>query len=166
MHQLKVIEEAAIPAALERAERYRLLNEPEQAESICQDILAVDGENERAQIVMVLALTDQFKTHLSDAFPKAMALSEGLRRDYDRAYYTGLIYERRAGAHFRQGAAGCGALAYSWYEKALDAYEKVEALRRPGNDEAILRWNACVRVMKRHRSIGPDPSDETLQLLE
>src|SRR6266496_5947017 len=32
---LKPISRAAIPRALERAERYRLLSEPEQAESIC-----------------------------------------------------------------------------------------------------------------------------------
>jgi hypothetical protein len=151
---------------LERAERYRLLNEPEQAESICQDILAVAPDNEMARITMLLALTDQFPSQLSDAFPKAKIVGEALRREYDRAYYTGLIYERRAGAHFGQGAAGCGAIAHSWYEKALGTYEKAEALRRPGNDEAILRWNACVRVMNYHPSIEPEQLDATPQLLE
>ena len=166
MHQLKIIDREAILAALERAERYRLLNEPEQAESICQDIIAVDDQNEMARITMLLALTDQFPTNLSDAFPKATEVAEQLRREYDRTYYTGLVYERRAAAHFDQAAARCGPLAHSWYEKALAAYEKAESLRRPGNDEAILRWNACVRVMERHPSIEPDQLDSAPELLE
>ena len=43
--ELKRISQAALPAALAKAERYRLLNEPEQAESICRDVLAVEPKN-------------------------------------------------------------------------------------------------------------------------
>ena len=60
MFQLKPIAKTSIPRALEKAERYRLLNEPRQAESICLDILAVDSSNQAALIILLLALTDQF----------------------------------------------------------------------------------------------------------
>ena len=32
--------------------------------------------------------------------------------------------------------------------KALDHYQAAEKLHPPGNDEAILRWNYCVRLAK------------------
>ena len=57
MSELKKLSKEAIPAALEKAERYRLLNEPGEAESICLDILAIDPENQRAIIMLLLALT-------------------------------------------------------------------------------------------------------------
>ena len=37
-----------MPAALEKALRYRLLNEPVEAESICRDVLEVDPDNQAA----------------------------------------------------------------------------------------------------------------------
>src|SRR5205809_2184265 len=36
-----------------KAERYRLLNEPGEAESICLDILVVDPENQHAIIMLI-----------------------------------------------------------------------------------------------------------------
>ena len=57
---LRSISKAAIPAAVKKAEHYRLLNDPEQAESICLDILAVDPDNQQALVVLILAITDQF----------------------------------------------------------------------------------------------------------
>ena len=38
----------AVPAALEKAEHYRLLNEPEEAESICVDVLEVEPDDQQA----------------------------------------------------------------------------------------------------------------------
>ena len=61
MAELKQLHKDAIPAALEKAERYRLLNEPGEAESICLDILAVDPDNQRAIITLLLAFTDRFE---------------------------------------------------------------------------------------------------------
>ena len=61
MPELKQLHKDAIPAALEKAERYRLLNEPGEAESICLDILAVDPDNQRAIITLLLAFTDRFE---------------------------------------------------------------------------------------------------------
>src|SRR5690349_3355567 len=60
MFQLKPISKAGIPEALQKAERYRLLNEPHLAESICQDILDLEPENHKAVITKLLAITDQF----------------------------------------------------------------------------------------------------------
>ena len=58
--ELKTIARDGIPHALEKAERYRLLNDPAQAESICRDVLAVDADNQDALRALILALTDQF----------------------------------------------------------------------------------------------------------
>ena len=70
MFELKPLHPDAVQAALARAERYRLLNEPSEAESICLDILAVEPDNQPARIMLLLSLTDQFDTapgaHLRD----------------------------------------------------------------------------------------------------
>jgi len=60
MLELKPLSKEGIAGALARVERYRLLNEPEQAESICQDILRCDADNQEALISLLLAITDQF----------------------------------------------------------------------------------------------------------
>jgi hypothetical protein len=51
MYELKPLSREAIPAALEKAYRYRLLNEPLEAESICRDILEADPENQEATVM-------------------------------------------------------------------------------------------------------------------
>src|SRR3974390_297692 len=101
MYQLKPLSIAAIPAALSKAERYRLLNEPWQAESICRDILAVDQDNQEATVMLILALTDQFDQGINVQGP--LDLIPALNSAYQRAYYTGIIHERRAIAIWRQG---------------------------------------------------------------
>jgi hypothetical protein len=37
-------------------------------------------------------------------------------------------------------------------------YEKAEAARPAGNDDAILRWNACLRLLH-DRGMGPRTED-------
>ena len=59
MFELKALTPGAVPAALEKAVRYRLLNEPEQAESICHDVLRVEPDNQNALTTLILALTDR-----------------------------------------------------------------------------------------------------------
>ena len=59
MFQFKPLSPEGVEPALERAEQYRLLNEPREAESICRDILAIDPDNRRAIIQLVLALSEQ-----------------------------------------------------------------------------------------------------------
>jgi tetratricopeptide (TPR) repeat protein len=145
---LRRISKSSIPKALERVERYRLLNEPEQAESICLDILEVDPDNQDALVMLILALTDQFGT--SEASPNAQRLGEYVARltdEYQRNYYNGIVRERRARASLRRGMAQ--AFGFDAFREAMEWFEKAAAVRPEGNDEALLRWNACVRTIAR-----------------
>jgi hypothetical protein len=149
MFPLKPISRDSIPAALQKAERYRLLGEPTAAESICLDVLALEPEHQQAAITLLLAITDQFPEAPAEGERRAREVLPRLRDEYKRAYYEGIIYERRAKAHLRHGAPGAGEMAYEWFRKAMTWYERAEALRSPGNDEAILRWNTCARILAR-----------------
>ncbi len=147
--ELKVLSREAIPSALEKAERYRLLNEPAQSESICLDVLAVDPANERALITLVLAQTDQFHEHGMESWQRARDTAARLPREYDRAYYSGIICERRAKARLAQTGFGAASDAREWLNDARAHFAAAEALRPAGNDDAILRWNACTRLLDR-----------------
>jgi hypothetical protein len=154
MFTLKPISRDSVDAALARAERYRLLNEPHEAESICRDILVVDPANRQARISLVLALTDAIP-HESGAFTSAMEAMSGLETEYDRTYYSGIAWERRAKASYAAGGVGSGAYIYDWTVRALQLFGAAEHLRPAGNDDAILRWNACVRFLDRHKELRP-----------
>jgi hypothetical protein len=145
--ELKRIPESAIPGALEKALRYRLLNEPQEAESICRDILDVDPDNRAAQVTMLLALTDQFETGFTTALNLAKQVLGELRGDYELAYYEGIIHERWANAQIVKGLPP--QFAVGWYREAMRCYERAEALSQPDNSDAILRWNTCARVLQR-----------------
>jgi hypothetical protein len=155
MFELKRITHEAIPAALSKAERYRLLNEPEEAESICLDILAVEPDNQAALITLLLALTDQFRGERTDCFTEAQAVLPRLHGEYERLYYQGIVWERRAAARLERGGAGIARLVAPWLRKAMEEYQKAEAVRPHGNDDAILRWNTCARLFTRH-GMGAD----------
>jgi hypothetical protein len=98
---LKPISREGVPAALRKAERYRLINDPSSAESICRDVLTVDPGNQQALVTLLLAITDQF-----------------------------------AGAPTE------------------------------GNDESILRWNTCVRLLARHEHLKPRAEERVELTLE
>jgi hypothetical protein len=148
MFQLKTISSETIPRALARVERYRLLNEPEQAESICLDILGADPSNQEALVSLLLAVTDQFNHDLGSRVQQAREVLPRLENEYDRAYYAGIISERAARAHLAHAAPGSGYMAYEGLRGAMDCYEKAETVRLPGNDDAILRWNSCARTIE------------------
>ena len=145
MFELRPLSPSAIPAALAKAERYRLLNEPSEAESICLDILAVDATHQEALTTMLLAITDEFQGE-GDAARSARseAILPKLSDEYAQAYYGALIKERRARAYARHGR---GQLAYDWLVEALNGFDRALGLRPAGNDDAVLRWNACVRLL-------------------
>jgi hypothetical protein len=151
----KPISKEGVPAALEKANRYRLLNEPSAAESICQDVLAVDPENQQALVMLVLAITNQFDAELSAGVRRAREALSQVRDEYRRNYYGGIICERYAMALLRHGAPRAGESAYAWLRDAMGWYEKAEAMRTPGNDEAILRWNTCARILARNPALAP-----------
>jgi hypothetical protein len=158
MFTLKPISRDGVDGALAKAERYRLLNEPNEAESICRDILEVDPANRQAHVSLILALTDQIQQDAS-AFSGAVSAISGLETAYDTAYYSGIAWERRAKAIHGAGAQGSGRYVYDWLVKALHLFEEAERLRPSGNDDAILRWNACVRFLDRHKELRPETEE-------
>jgi hypothetical protein len=162
MPELKQLNKDAIPAALEKAERYRLLNEPGEAESICLDVLTVDPENQRAIIVLLLALTDRFDKGYSVSETQTKELLTRMQSDYDRAYYSGIVAERRAKMKLRQHTPGCRFQAYDLLREAMYWFEKAEPLRQSGNDDAILRWNTCVRIIERNKLV-PRAEEERIE---
>jgi tetratricopeptide (TPR) repeat protein len=153
MFELKALSPKAIPRAVEKAERYRLLNEPLEAESICLDVLEIDPENQPALITLLLALTDQFQQRL--AVDEARGYCRRLRSDYDRCYYAGIIYERRAKAQLHRHTPGAKIAAYEALREAMHCYEQAIEVRPPENDDAMLRWNTCARVLMRNPSLQP-----------
>src|SRR3989442_14486679 len=157
MFELKPLSGAAIPAALQKAERYRLLNEAAEAESICRDVLRIEPENQQALVVLLLALTDQFGRGLPHVLGQARQTLGRLQGEYERAYYAGIICERFAKAQLRHGRPGSGSFAYGTLREAMVWYEKAEAVRPAGNDDALLRWNTCARIIDdRHLEPGPE----------
>lgn len=150
MFQLKRISRESIPAALEKAERYRLLNEPGLAESICSDILDADPQNTRAVAILLLAITDQFGSS-SENINQAKQLLSRLANEYERHYYAGIICERKGKASLAKNVPDAGFTAFEWLRDAMNHYEQAEAVRPAGNDDAILRWNTCARLIMRLR---------------
>ena len=163
---LKPISLQAIPAALEKAHRYRLLNQPLQAESICLDVLAVDPDNAEATVTLLLALTDQFPRQLQPAFDRARALLPRLPDAYSRCYYEGILCERRGKTHLRSGSPMAGTMAYEWLEMAMGFYERAAPMRPAGDDDAVLRWNSCARMLMANDKIRPPVPDPPESMLE
>jgi tetratricopeptide (TPR) repeat protein len=161
--ELRPISFASIGVALERAMRYRLLNDPEQAESICLDILEVDPGNQEALVTLILALTDQIGS--GEAQPSTQLMNEYVARltdEYKRNYYGGIIRERQARAFLRKGMARSS--AFDAFREAMEWFEKAAAIRPEGDDEALLRWNACVRTIRRaHLQARPAEVEQPLE---
>jgi hypothetical protein len=153
--ELKPISAAGVVEALEKAARYRLLGEPSLAESICLDVLRQDPENQRALILLLLELTDQFGQGISPT--QAREILPRLKDEYQRSYYTGMIWERSAHAQLREASPTSAFTAYDAFRKAMECYEQAMDLRPAGNDDAILRWNTCARVLMRNPSLRPRP---------
>jgi hypothetical protein len=153
--ELKLLSKDGIPGALAKGERYRLLGEPWEAENIYLDILQVDPESQPALVGLVLALTDQFGQSRSASVARAREALAQIRDDYERAYYAGIICERRARALLDQDRPGAGGAVYEQLREAMRWYEEAEARRPAGNDDAILRWNACTRLLRGHPELIP-----------
>jgi hypothetical protein len=151
----------SLDAALAKAERYRLLNEPLEAESISLDILEARPNHQLALIMLLLAITDQFTDELSGNVTRAQALVPRLDDEYGRAYYSGLIAERRAKAILRRGTPNAGTIAYRGLRDAMEWYQNAEAIRPAGNDDPILRWNACARLIDSKTQLKPPEPEPT-----
>ena len=148
----------AIPAALEKAAHCRLINEPAQAESICHDVLLVDPDNQRALVILLLALSDRFGHGYAVGLAEARHILPRLRDEYERAYYAGILCDRKAKALLEQVHPGPPSDAYEYLREAIDWYEKAEALSPPGASDALLRRNTCARILAGN-PLAPHPDD-------
>jgi len=153
--KLKPISREAIPGAIQKAERYRLLNESWAAESICRDILEIDPANQDVLVMLVLALTDQLASGHAQAMKTVREILPRITDPYQHAYYTGIASERSGQAHMLRGGMGSGGIAYDALKDAMAWYEKAEAIRPAGNDDAILRWNTCARLISSNSQLTP-----------
>jgi hypothetical protein len=154
----KTISRESIPDALEKAGRYRLLGEPEEAESVCLDILQADPGNQEALISLILAVSDQFRKERRPRVELAQQLVAKLDDEYSRRYYTAVVKERDALAYLDSG--NVPALACMRFIETMEAYALAEEIRPPGDDSPILRWNACLRVIRR-RQLKPGLEKES-----
>jgi hypothetical protein len=160
MLELKRISKAAVPSALAKAERYRLLNEPEQAESICRDVLAVEPDHQGALVTLLLAVTDQFRAQSVTCVRSAEEVLAAVSDGYQRLYYDGIIRERWALALLEAGDAGHQ--AFQWLDDAMKRYEAAAERAADGNDDAILRWNSCARIISRDQLHADDEESPPL----
>lgn len=162
MLRLKPLSKDAIPKALIRAKHYRLLNEPWQAQSICRDILQVDPGNKLALLYLILAITDEFGSEKSSSYSEAKNLCEQLSDEYERYYYRGIIEERSGKAILKRATPRVKYIAYEYYRLAMTFFEKAEKIQPKGNQDAILRWNACVRGIEEFK-LKPSPDENRIQ---
>jgi tetratricopeptide (TPR) repeat protein len=146
---LKRLPRANLEAAIARAEHYRDLNQPEEAESICRDVLDVDGTHQAAWAILGLAITDRFPSHEAGLLEEAIAAFEHLEDAYERTYHIGVAWERAAKAHLERQEAHSAVTAF---EHALSLFERSEQMR-PDSPDPILRWNRCVRLLSSHPAL-------------
>jgi tetratricopeptide (TPR) repeat protein len=147
MFELKQLSVDAIPTALEKALRYRLLNEPAEAESICHDVLRIDPENQQALVTLLLAVTDRFGERYTVGVTQAHEVLSRIHDEYERTYYSGIICERQAKALLNKGHPGSGHDAYESLREAMTWYEQAETLSPARNEDALLHWNTCARLI-------------------
>ena len=145
-HKLKPISKNGIEEAFTKATHYRYLNQFDEAESICRDIVAADPENQRGQRMLGLVITDQFTGKTNDRYAEAEKIFDSLTDAYERSYYNGILHERRAKAQLHAGNLPHTVVGH--FEEAMRFYDQAEKIRPAGNDDAILRWNRCARLLQ------------------
>ena len=166
MYELEKIAAASIPAAMEKAEHYRLTGESASAESICLDVLEVEPENQPGLILLLLSRTDQFTLGLPGQVERAREILPKLSSAYNRAYYGGIICERQGKYQLRQRGRRSGFVAWEWFQHAMEQYEEAKRLREPGDDNAVLRWNTCARLIMRNPHCAQDPEQDSEHMIE
>lgn len=165
MFELRRLSRDAIPQAREKADRYRLLNQPRLAESICRDILAIEPEDQPTLLLLLLAITEQFSRGRPRLYD-ALEVVERMEGEFEKLYYNGLVYERRAIAQLGVTTPASGQIAYDWLRQAMDYFDAAEAISPPGNDDALLRWNTCARIINENEHVRPAPDERREVMLE
>lgn len=145
-----------LSSALEKAHQYRLMGEPREAESACDDVLAVDPGNQSALRMKLLAITDRFAEDVGDEVDEAKAILPLIESEIERAFCAGVICEKRGKVLFAQQPEA-GPAVYDWLFKAMKWFEVAERAVDAGDDEPRLRWNTCARMINNHRTIRPAP---------
>ena len=164
--KLKPISHDGIEAAIHKAEHYRLLNQPRLAESICLDVLEVEPKNQKANIILLLSLTDQFGQSHPSAPTHAQMIAESLQDEYSKLYYEGLIHERQGNVALASSVPGSDFDAYEWYTEAMELFEKAAAVNKDSkNDDTSLRWNTCARIIM-SANLRERPRDEEGPIME
>lgn len=163
--KLKPLSKNGIEPAMAKAEQYRLLNQPRLAESICLDILEIDPTNQKALVMLLLSLTDQFGQSSSKTAKHAQDIALSLKSEYDKSYYLGIIHERMGSVTLHSGRHGSDFDAYEWYTEAMELYEKADNLGSEGNDDAVLRWNTCARIIMQN-NLKERQEDDSPSMLE
>jgi len=159
--KLKTISKDGIAEAISKAEHYRHLHEPEESESICHDILAVDPENQTALRILGLAITDEFAGEISDRYAEAESVFLRLTDPYEQQYCMGLLCERQAKKQMRVGRPAHAVSVL--FQEAMRHFEAAEKIHPPKNDDAVLRWNRCARLLAKLPQVeppGPYPAFE------
>ncbi len=162
--ELKPLSKDSVESALDKAEQYRFLNQPRLAESICLDVLDIDQGNQKAVIALLLALTDQFKESSTKA-KRALELANSLKDEYSKIYYAGIVHERQGSAALSSSLPGSDFDAYMWYREAMQFYERANEINKGENDDPILRWNTCARIIMEYH-LRERPSDDYQPMLE
>ncbi|HEV2288793.1 MAG TPA: hypothetical protein VGR81_07560 [Candidatus Acidoferrales bacterium] len=157
---LKAISKAGIPEAIAKSELYRYLNEPEEAESICHDILVIEPHHQLALRTLGLSITDQFTGASTDRYSEVQNIFERLTDPYERYYYLGLLHERRAKVQLRAGRLPHTVRVL--LEEAMRCFEEAEKIRPKGNDDSILRWNRCARLLQSHAGAETHSTSEII----
>jgi len=146
---LKRLPRTSLEAAIAKAAHYRDLNQPEEAESICRDVLDVDATHQVAHRLLGLALTDRLPAGHAGLLEQAIHAFEHLTDEYDRVYHIGVAWERAAKAHLERNEAHSAAAAF---EHALALFARAEGMR-PDSPDPVLRWNRCVRLLSSHPAL-------------
>jgi hypothetical protein len=76
-----------------------------------------------------------------------------------------VIAERHAVAKLEARVPGAGFIAWELIQDAMELYEKAETLRPTGNDDALLRWNCCQRLMGLHPEIRESPRERVGEVI-
>jgi len=155
---LKDLPQGDMTTALAMAQRCRDVGEPEEAESICLDILASEPGNQQACVNLVLARTDLLDRGLPTGVASARDALAEVTGEYDRAYYDGLICERRARYLLRARGRQSSFVAWEWFGYAMDRFKEAARIE-PDRIEPILRFNTCVRFLQANPQCGPDPDE-------
>ena len=81
-------------------------------------MLKADPENQEALITLLLAVTDRFGKGYGVSDTQAKELLSRVKGEYERAYYTGILAERRAKAQARARHSRVESLCSRWFSRS------------------------------------------------